>query len=446
MQRREFLSSGLAGGAGALLLSAKAVAKPAPDEVLNVALIGAGIQGRILANCLLVVGGVRIRAVCDVWPYRRDAALRYLEAFDQEAAGYEDYREMLGKVDGLDAVVVATPDFVHAEQTIACLGAGLHVYCEAPMAPTLDAARAMAEAAAETGNLLQVGYQRRSSPRYRHVERHLLDEADLVEDITAAGTQWNESDLWELGWPRRRAISEDDLKRHGYANMREFRNWRWFRRYSAGPFAAAAVHQVDVLNRLLGTPPRSVLAAGGADFFPDRECHDHLTAIYEYPVDGRTVRATCQVHTTTRGTAGSHELVVGTAGSIRTSEAPNWVAVFREPSAVTWDEWVRKGYLVKAARPSAVDEPSEPPADTGGMQAAETGGVEPYEIPVAADKSSLHYHLENFLDAVRGTGKLNCPPPIALHAEAAVLRAIEAVEAEQLLPVPAMAAPGGAAS
>lgn len=161
---------------------------------------------------------------------------------------------------------------------------------------------------------------------------------------------------------------------------------------------------------------------------------------------GRTIRATCQVHTTTRGTAGSHELVVGTAGSIRTSEAPNWVAVFREPSAVTWDEWVRKGYLVKVARPSAVDEPSEPPADTGGMQAAETGGVEPYEIPVAADKSSLHYHLENFLDAARGTGKLNCPPPIALHAEAAVLRAIEAVEAEQLLPVPAMAAPGGAAS
>jgi predicted dehydrogenase len=436
VQRREFLSSSLAAGAGALLLSGASGADEAPAGAVNVALIGAGIHGRTLANCLLAIGGVRICAVCDVWEYRRTAALNYLEAFDQQAVGYEDYREMLDNVKGLNAVVVATPDFVHAEQTIACLNAGLHVYCEAPMAPTLAAAQAMAGAAGKTGNLLQVGYQRRSSPRYRHVEEKLLQEADLIEDITAASAQWNQSELGELGWPRRHAIPDANLERFGYASMHEFRNWRWFRRYSAGPFATAAVHQIDVLNRLLGAPPRTVLAAGGADFFPDRECQDNLTAIFEYPVEGRTIRAICQVHTTTHGTTGSHELLVGTAGSIRTSENRKWERVFREPSAFPWDEWTRKGYLAKVPwTPAAEEKPSEPAPDSDLVQVAETGIVEEYEMPLKPGKSSLHYHLENFLDAIRGRGKLTCPAEVALASEGATLRAIEAVDAQRLLPI-----------
>lgn len=436
MQRREFLSNSLAAGAGTLLLSATSVASQAPADMLNVAIIGAGMHGRVLANCLLALGGVRIPAVCDVWNYRRTAALNYLKAFGQEAAGYEDYREMLEKVEGLHAVIVATPDFVHAEQTVACLNAGLHVYCEAPMAPTLTAARAMADTATKTGHLLQVGYQRRSNPRYRLIEEKLLAEADLVEAITAASTQWNQSELWELGWPQRHSIPEADLKRFGYADMREFRNWRWFKRYCAGPFASAAVHQVDVLNRLLSSHPRTVLGVGGADYFPDRECYDNVTAIYEYPVDKRTVRATCQVLTTTRGTAGSHELLVGTAGSIRAAENPKWMTIFREPSAAEWDEWIRKGYLVKANQmPAAAEKPPETTVNANQIQVQETGEVERYEIPLTPDRSSLHYHLENFLDAIRGTGRLNCPAEVALAAEAAVLRAIDAVEARQYLTI-----------
>ena len=435
MQRRDFLTNSLAAGAGTLLSGASATGEAA-DDALDVALIGAGIQGRVLAHCLLAIGGVRIRAVCDVWSYRRTAALHYLQSYGQEADGYEDYREMLQKVKGLRAAVVASPDFVHAEQTVACLDAGLHVYCEAPMAPALAQAQAMAGAARRSGRLLQVGYQRRSCPRYRHIAENLLGQAGLIADITAAHTQWNQSELWELGWPRRHAIPEADLERYGYAGMREFRNWRWFRRCSAGPFAGAAVHQVDVLNRMLGVAPRAVLAAGGADYYEDRECHDHITAIYEYPVGERTIRATCQVHTTTRGTAGSHELLVGTDGSIRMSDRARWVKVFREPTAEKWDEWIRKGYLKKTAgKPAAVEEPSGT-SDSKPVQ--ETGEVEEYEMTAAPDKPSFQYHLENFLGAIRGKGALNCPPEVALPAEAAVLRAIDAVAAERRLAIGAI--------
>ena len=432
MERREFLSTSLAAGTGALLHSAPAFAGKAPAETLDVAILGAGMQGRTLLNCLLAAGAVRVRAVCDIWEYRRTSALAYLKAFGQEAGGYEDYREMLEDAGGLHAAVVATPDFVHAEQTIASLNAGLHVYCEAPMAPTLAEAAAMAQAARSTGKLLQIGYQRRSDPRYRHARENLLGEAELTGGVTSASTQWNQWDVREPGWPRQHTIPAADLEKYGYADMREFRNWHWFQRYGAGPFASFGVHQVDVLNWLLGAPPAAVLAAGGADFYRDRQCYDDVTAIFEYPFDGRVIRAACQVQTTTRGTSGSFEQVAGTAGTIRLSDNPRWTAVFREPTAAGWDEWVRKGYLARVAAPAAPDDESSEPA---GFRVQETGVVTPYEIPVVLEKPPLQLHLENFLGAVRGQTELHCPAETAVAAEAAVLRALEAVEARRLLPI-----------
>jgi len=73
---------------------------------------------------------------------------------------------MLDKEQDLDAVIVATPDFWHSPHTVACLEAGLHVYCEKAMSNTLDGARKMVLAARKTKRLLQIGHQRRSNPKY----------------------------------------------------------------------------------------------------------------------------------------------------------------------------------------------------------------------------------------------------------------------------------------
>ena len=53
-----------------------------------------------------------------------------LKRFKHEPNAYEDYHEMLDKEKGLDAVIIATPDFWHAQHTIDCLKAGKHVHCE----------------------------------------------------------------------------------------------------------------------------------------------------------------------------------------------------------------------------------------------------------------------------------------------------------------------------
>ena len=91
---------------------------------------------------------------------------------------------MLANVKELDAVVIATPDFMHAEHTNAALKSGKHVYCEKLMSNTVAGARSMVQTARETKKLLQIGHQRRSNPRYLHARDKIVRDARMLGRIT----------------------------------------------------------------------------------------------------------------------------------------------------------------------------------------------------------------------------------------------------------------------
>ncbi|MCR4411682.1 MAG: Gfo/Idh/MocA family oxidoreductase [Thermoguttaceae bacterium] len=435
MQRREFFEAGIAAGAGFILGQVRAAeSQPAPaaaaNDAIHVALVGAGVQGRALLNAAVAIPGVRIRAVCDIWRYARRAAVNILEAHKQQAADYADYREMLAKEKDLQAAIIATPDFLHAEHTNACLQAGLHVYCEKAMATTLDAARSMVRTMRQSGRLLQIGYQRRSNPRYRHVRENLLEKAKLTGRLTHVGGRWFHPVRDDAGWPKKFAMRDDELKRYGYASMHELRNWRFFKRLGGGPFFDFGAHQADVAGWFLGAAPKSVVAVGGVDYYRDHQWADNVTAIVEYGTPGGTVRAVFEVQTTTSGGGESSvEHFMGADGSIRISENPKWTKVFREAHAADWDPWVRAGYL--AAR----DEPATKPATSEEVHVRETGIVVPYDLPVVLDKPLHQPHLENFFDAVRGKAKLHCPADEAFRTEVVVHKVNEALAKGQALAI-----------
>ena len=140
VSRRDFISTGAKLGAflAAAPYVARGAAGAAKADQLNVALIGCGEQGRILTNAALPIPGVRFKAVCDIWPYNLTRTERLLKKFGHEARPFEDYREMLSSVSDIDAVIIATPDFMHAEHTNAALRAGKHVYCEKLMSNTVE--------------------------------------------------------------------------------------------------------------------------------------------------------------------------------------------------------------------------------------------------------------------------------------------------------------------
>lgn len=436
MKRREFLEAGAA-GAGLALLGARGgePGKPPSDE-LNVALIGAGDQGRVLINSTLPIPGIRFRAVCDAWPYRQQGTRHYLSVYRHKATAYGDYRELLEKEKGLDAALIATPDAVHAEQAIACLKVGLHVYCECPMSNTAEGARAMARAAKETGRLLQIGYQRRSNPRYHHVLHRLLREAKLPGRLTHLNAQWCQPVADDLGWPKAAEMSAEELKPFGYASMHEFRNWKHFRKHSAGLFADLLGHALDVANWFLASPPKSILAAGGADFYKGRQWHDNVMAILDYDTPDGLVRAAFQLLTTTsNGGVSAFEHFLGTEGSIRISEYAKWTKLFREPHAPDWDKWANLGYV--AREPSPAPQPKEgggaKSEDPHVVKSRETGLVTGYDLPIALDKLPHQPHLENFFEAIRGKATLACPAEAAFPATVAALETNEAIEAKRLL-------------
>jgi predicted dehydrogenase len=421
MQRRKFLQTSLVCGAG--LVHAAANRSIAADEAvgkeLNVALIGAGIQGRVLANAAVHIPGLRFRALCDVWDYNRRTVRYLLARYDHQVNEYADYRELLEKEPALDAVLIATPDFVHAEQTIASLQAGRHVYCERPMATTVDAARAMAEAARRAERLLQIGYQLRSNPRYLHVRQRLLGEAKLLGRVLHVRGQTYQPVSDDIGWPRRYEMAAADLQRFGYADMHQLRNWRSYKQFSAGPLAELSGDHIDAVGWLLDARPQSVAAVASRDYFASREWYDHVTALVSYRDAAGTLQGQFQVLTTTSGDGHrSYQHLMGTEGSLRLSENPAWTAVYREPHAPDWEPWVGAGLL---KRPEI-----KAPPTSDEEHVRETGVIVPFQLSVVSDQPWHQPHLENFVAAIRGQADLACPADSALATELLVQRAYEA--------------------
>jgi predicted dehydrogenase len=434
MKRREFLESAAAAGAGMLLHCAatRAAETPLtpPAEPIHVALIGSGVQGRNLIVAALPIPGVRFRAVCDVWKQPRRAARFYLETYKQQVTDYADYQDLLAQEKGLHAAIIATPDGCHAEQTIACLNAGLHVYCEKTMSNSLEGARAMVRAARQTGKLLQIGYQRRSNPRYLHVCQGLLRKAQLPGRLTHAEGAWFHPVREDVGWPKKFGMRDEELKPYGYSGMHELRNWRFFKKHGGGAFGDFGAHQVDVVNWFLGANPKSVLASGAIDFYKTHEWYDNVIAVLEYETPQGTLRVLCRVETTTSGSGEvSYEHFFGTDGSIKISENPKSTRIFREPHAREWDDWVRQGLLIQKDVPAV-----KKPVTSEEEHVRETGVVIPYELPVVLDKPQHQPHLENFFDAIRGRAQLNCRAEEAFRTEVVWHKVNAAVEARKLLP------------
>jgi len=435
INRRDFLRSTAAVGAGlALAPKTLGIAAGPKTNDLNVALLGAGAQGQVLMSACTKIPGIRFKAVCDIWKaYNQRIVSGRLKKLGHVHNTYVDYREMLATEKDLDAVIIATPDFWHAEHAVACLKAGLHVYCEKEMSNTLEGARKIVKAARETGKLLQIGHQRRSNPKYLHCYHKLLKDANILGRITTINGQWNRSARPDLGFPKKYAIPVETLEKYGFKSMQQFRNWRWYKGLGGGPIVDLGSHQIDIYSWFLGANPKSVIATGGTDYYDkkDHEWYDTVMAVYEYEYEYEnnkkgTVRAFYQT-ITTNSAWGYYESFMGDEGTLEISEAAARSKVYREPASPNWDKWVKKGYLIAPA-----EEETKPETEAI-LDVRETVAPPAYDIPVVMDKPYHQPHLENFFDAVRGKTKLNCPAEIGYETAVTVLKVNQAVEAAKKL-------------
>ena len=434
IDRRSFLHSAAGVGAGLVLspiASGQKRTSRKPDDI-NVALLGAGEQGRVLMNICLKIPGIRFKAVCDIWTaYNQKRASGLLKKYRHQNNAYVDYKEMLDKEKDLDAVIIATHDFWHADHTVDCLKVGLHVYCEKEMSNTLEGARKMVQAARQTGRLLQIGHQRRSNPRYIYCYEKLLKEAKLLGQITAVNGQWNRAVAPPRIVPRGKEIDTHTLTRYGYSSMKQLRNWRWYKGLGGGPIVDLGSHQIDIYNWFLDAYPQSVMASGRTNYY-DKKTHqwyDTVMAVYEYQTSQGPVTAFYQTISTNSGN-GYFESFMGTEGTLVISEPQYHCGVYRENWVLEtkWDKWVKKGYMKKV---EGLDQPESEDA------VADIRPPSPkparYDMLVKMDKPVHQPHLENFFDAVRGKAKLNCPAEVGYETAVTVLKVNAAAEAGRKL-------------
>ena len=428
LRRRDFLQSAAASGAGLMLGPAVLAQAGRNDtsEAINVALIGAGEQGKTLVMDCLRIPSVRFKAVCEIWPYNRNWVSGRLRAYRHQHNCYEDYKEMLAQENDLDAVIIATPDCWHAEHTIACLEAGLHVYCEKEMSNKLADARRMVLAARKTGRLLQIGHQRRSNPRYIFCYEKILKEAKLLGQITAVNGQWNRAVQPTLGWPEGTGLDEKTLNRYGFDSMEQLRNWRWYKNLGGGPIVDLGSHQIDIYNWFLQARPTSVIASGRTNFYSKKthEWYDTVMAIYEYATDQGAVTAFYQT-ISSNSSQGYFESFLGHEGTLVISEPASRCAVYREDwvQEQEWTRWVNKGYLEQ-------EEGLEQDEQAESVGQIRTPSPQPakYNLLVTMDKKFHQPQLENFFNAVRGKAKLNCPAEVGYETAVTVLKVNEAVQ------------------
>jgi predicted dehydrogenase len=372
---------------------------------------------------------VSFRAVSDIWDYNRKRVSKILsayKAYGHVGTPYTDYKEMLDK-EKLDAVIVASPDFWHAEHAIAALKKGLHVYCEKEMSNDIGKAKQMVLTAREAGKLLQIGHQRRSNPRYIHCYEKLIKEANLLNQITHIYGQWNRSRAAceDLGSPTGSEIPQADLEKYGFKDMHQFRNWRWFKGLGGGPIVDLGSHQIDIYSWFLHeAKPLSVMASGGVDYWKGHEWYDNVIAIYEFKTDKGIVRAVYQT-LTTNSANGYYEQFMGDEGTLLISEASGRGEIYRESwvAEEKWDAWVKKKYLNLVEAPKAKKE------GEGATDVRESPTPAKYQIPITMDVPYHQPHLVNFFDSVRGSAKLNCPGEVAYVTAAMVLKVNEAVAA-----------------
>ncbi len=155
------------------------------DKKLRMAVIGSGKIGRSHMRGVLFNFETELVAICDPDVERvYQAAEDYAIAKDRV---YTDYREML-KRDDIDAVIVASPDQFHAEETVAVLESGRDVLCEKPFALTLDDCKLMMAAEKRTGRKIMVGQVARFSPGFTKAKE--LVDSGIIGEIFYAESEY----------------------------------------------------------------------------------------------------------------------------------------------------------------------------------------------------------------------------------------------------------------
>jgi predicted dehydrogenase len=353
---------------GGVQLMAQATSESATEtqsagSKVKCAMIGLGPWGREILDQLVRLSQAEVVAICDNYP----TMVRRSATKVPSATQTEDYRAILENKE-IKAVIIATPTHQHKDIVLAALKAGKHVYCEAPLAHTMDDARAIALAAKNSPQLVfQSGLQMRSDPQ-RHFLLPFIRSGALGKPVFARA-QWHKKQSWRATSPnpeREKAV-----------------NWRLSKETSLGLVGEIGIHQLDQAGWLfLNSLPVSVVGSGANLLWKDgRDVPDTAQLLIEFP-DG--VR---MMYDSTLGNSfdADYEMFHGSHAAIMIRERKAWMFKEVDSPLLGWEPYANKDTFYKENGIALVADASKQTANPD--KPIET----PYSFP------TLYYALEAFL-------------------------------------------------
>jgi len=207
----------------------------------GIGLIGCGGRLRVVVQELLnATDQVEITAMSDPNPHSIESAQ---QAFNEQAKVYVDYRDLL-RDPTVEWVMIGSWNCFHAEHVIAAFNAGKHVFCEKPLALTVEDCLAMREAWMASGKMFSIGFTLRYSPHYRR-----------IKEILASG---------KIGSVISMEFNETLASDHGgYIHA----DWRRKTEWAGSHLLEKCCHDLDLVNWMTDSLAVKAASFGGCDFF-----------------------------------------------------------------------------------------------------------------------------------------------------------------------------------
>jgi predicted dehydrogenase len=263
INRRQFIGQTTVGAvmAGAYIRTAAAAESKSPNEKLNIACVGCGGRG---ASDVNGVGSQNIVALCDIDDKRAAGIYKKFP----KATKYKDFRKMIEKeAKNFEAIVVGTPDHLHAPISAMAMAMGKHAYCEKPLAHSVHESRVLAKLAEDNKLVTQMGTQIHAGENYRRVVE--LIQGGAIGNVTDChvwcGKSWS-GGRYKPGTPP--AGFDWDLylgprPKIPYSTGVHPGNWRRFWHFGTGTLGDMACHYMDLAHWALKLMyPTSVASEG----------------------------------------------------------------------------------------------------------------------------------------------------------------------------------------
>lgn len=392
--RRAFLQATTGAAAVALVPNLAALGSTLRlDAAVNVGVIGLGRQGRAILAEIQKIDGLSVKAVCDSDASRLSSGARRARGAETVA----EYAAILDRSD-IDAVFIATPTHRHRDLALAAIDAGKHVFCEAPMASTIDDCQAMAAAARTASTVFHVGMQGRSNPIYKLA--FSFARSGSIRDMVGVRGQYHKKTSWR--------VPANDPTR-----AREL-NWRLDPEVSIGLAGEIGTQQFDVAHWFLNRYPVKVRGGGAIQMHDDgREIADTIACELVFE-NGSTM-----VYDATLANSyeGQYEQIMGTMGTMKLAWTAGWL--FKEADAMT------QGWEVYANRQQFHNEEGITLIADATQLAAQGRLKEGIGLPNAP----LYYAIEDFLKSVSEGARVRCTADEGLRAAAVGILANQAVVA-----------------